>query len=106
MNVRLIDGPIKTTDGMLAFVRDKVALGLAPFARNLRQVDVHIRDVNGPKGGVDKHCTIHAEQIGAESIVVRSHAADFYQAISDASRKLRRVLARSRKRREVSQRRT
>lgn len=96
MQVRLIDGKIPTTPGMLLFVTRHVNASVGRFARRVAEVKVRIADENGPKGGVDKRCVIVARLDGDASgvVVVRRRHADFYGAIAAAAHALKRRLAR------------
>jgi ribosome-associated translation inhibitor RaiA len=50
-------------------VRDNIAQGMSDalqrFERHIRQVNVYVEDVNGPKGGVDKvcRCVLHLNRM-------------------------------------------
>jgi hypothetical protein len=43
---------------LLARVEHRVQTALRRFGAHIRAVRVHLADVNGPRGGVDKECTI------------------------------------------------
>lgn len=65
---------------------------LAPFEAKLTRVEVHVRDVNGHKGGQDKRCVIEARPRGLDPLTaehVGEHAPD---ALKHAVHKLERVL--------------
>ncbi|CAG0957333.1 hypothetical protein PHYC_00538 [Phycisphaerales bacterium] len=99
MQIRLIDGRIATTPGMLEFVHTRLAAAVGRFASRLREVRVRIVDVNGPKGGLDKRCvilaTVNGRGKGGGSVVIaRECAAGFYAAIAGASHTLKRLVTR------------
>jgi ribosomal subunit interface protein len=100
MDIRIVDGHIKTTPAMIEYVTSHVAAAIGSFADSFTSVDVHIRDENGPKGGVDKRCVIHAHaaHAGLGSLIVREKAEQFYQAIDLATKKLKRVISRRKQR--------
>jgi hypothetical protein len=50
-------------DAVRSYVERKLQAGLQRFAGSLRNVQVTLQDVNGPRGGVDKSCRIAAELI-------------------------------------------
>ena len=60
MMVQLHDGRIRTTPSMLGFVHAQVGRALQRFGPRITRVDVRFRDVNGPRGGIDKECEIRA----------------------------------------------
>ncbi len=99
MQVRLIDGRIPTTPGMLEFVHSRIAAAVGRFASRLREVRIHITDVNGPKGGLDKRCVILATvngrgRGGGGVVIARECEGDFYAAIAGAAHTLKRLVTR------------
>jgi putative sigma-54 modulation protein len=57
--------------------------------RNLRRIAISIEDVNGPKGGADKHCRIVAE-LGFTSVVLDETQPDWQSAVARAIHRLDR----------------
>lgn len=80
-----------------SFIERRVSFALDRF-RDPRRVVVSLEDLNGPKGGPDKHCQVIAE-FGFGSVVVEEVQSDWYVAIAGAmhrvAQKLARTLARS-----------
>lgn len=70
-------------------------LWLVPRAR------VRLDDVNGPRGGVDKRCSVELRAQSGEPIVVRSQASDWRQAFDAAIARAVRALLRWRQRRRA-----
>lgn len=66
-------------------------------------VNVHLKDVNGPKGGTDKECVVEVRLSQLPSIVVKRRTVDAYisirQALGRASRVVNRRLSRNRDKR-------
>jgi ribosome-associated translation inhibitor RaiA len=75
-------------------IRAEVAGELERFAQQITRVEVHIKDVNGPKSGHDKQCTIEARLAGLDPMAVTADAADVAGAVSSAAGKLRRLIER------------
>lgn len=72
-------------------VRDAVIVALDRYEQRITRVAVHLRDVNGPKGGVtDKQCTMEARMSGRPPVAVTADGPDLQQAVSDAAEKLSR----------------
>jgi len=65
------DNHIKSDDGANARLEQKVRRKLKRFEERLSRVEVHISDVNGPKGGGDKRVSIEARPAGHE--IGRAH---------------------------------
>ena len=84
-------------------VERRVALELSRFSGRLSGVTVWLEDVNGPKGGVDKHCRVKVSGPGVGPIVAEGRDTDMKSALNRAiatvgravSRSLRRVESRA-----------
>lgn len=96
MHIRLIDGDIPTTSGMLGFVHARIAAAVGRLVSQVREVRVRITDVNGPKRGIDKECVMIAvlDRGGRAEVIVRRREADFYAAIAGAAHALKPAVAR------------
>lgn len=57
--------------------------------RSLRRIAISIEDVNGPKGGADKHCRLVAE-FGFTSLVLEETQSDWQSAVARAIHRLDR----------------
>ncbi|WP_428504073.1 HPF/RaiA family ribosome-associated protein [Roseateles sp.] len=56
--------------------------------------EVHMSDVNGPHGGVDKRCQVELRTDGAGAVVVASVAGDWRTALDKALARAARFLMR------------
>jgi len=81
-----------------SYIRKRVEERIARFRGTVRSVDVRITDVNGPKGGNDKACSVVATRDSGESLVARSQATTVHGALGKAARILARSIATSLKR--------
>jgi putative sigma-54 modulation protein len=93
MNLRLIDGKMPTSDALSEHMTEKFTSLLSPYADRLGDVEVRIADENGPKGGVDKSCSVLAYVNGKSPINVRVEHEDFYGAIDQAASKVKRAVS-------------
>lgn len=70
--------------------------------RRLSWLVTHVRvrftDVNGPRGGVDKHCQVELATAGKGHVVASSTAADWRKAFEQALGRAARALVRTRQR--------
>ena len=81
----------------------RVALELSRFSGRLSGITIWLEDVNGPRGGVDKHCRVKVSGPDVGQIVAEGRDADLKNALSRAlatagravSRSLRRVQRRA-----------
>lgn len=94
--------PIEADDR--AYLRRKLGMKLGKFARAVERVSVRIRDVNGPRGGVDKACTIKVVLAGLPSVVVEQQHASLRNAMDAAMQRTERVVRRAVQRRTAKTR--
>jgi ribosomal subunit interface protein len=94
MRIELHDGPISTTPAMLNFAQEKLSAAVGHLASLVDSVRIVVRDTNGPKGGNDTRCSLHAavNWKGHSVLVAEDHGTDYYSALTAASRKLRHAL--------------
>lgn len=58
--------------------------------RDMRRIAISVEDINGPKGGADKHCRLVAV-FGFKSIVLEETQADWQMAVARAIHRLDRT---------------
>jgi len=95
------------TPPLLRHVRSRVTDALAPARASVAGVMVRLRDLNGPKGGVDKRCRIAvwpSRRGSAAAAVVNAVDRDLYTAVDAAAAKVREAVRRRRKRRRTLRR--
>jgi hypothetical protein len=89
----------KSRDPAASEMRDLAQRRLRFVLRRLAwlvpQATVRLTDVNGPRGGVDKHCQVELETVGRRKVVVASVAADWRVAIDTALNRAARLLQRT-----------
>ncbi len=76
----------------IAAVTAAVESGLARYKNRLTRVEVHLSDVNGPRGGPDARCTLEARPAGRQPVAVTENAATAEQALNGAIEKMGRLL--------------
>jgi len=83
-----------------AYIRRRLGEKLGKYARSIERVTVRVRDVNGPRGGVDLLCRIKVVLSGLPSVVVEHQAASLRSvltgALTGAERAVRRTVQRTR----------
>ena len=94
MVVRLFDGSIKTSEAQYDYVMSKVGAAAGRLKDSACTIDVRLADVNGPKGGIDKQCSIVVTPPGLATRRVEEQAADYSAAIDAAAATLKKSLAR------------
>ena len=99
MHVGIVGRGIALTQAINAYVQRKIAGALARHRNVLESVRMRLGDLNGPKGGRDKHCVLEVRARSLRPIVVREQHADLYAAIDRAAVRMDASLARQRERR-------
>jgi hypothetical protein len=73
----------------------RILFALSRFADRVREVRVRLRDVNGPRGGADKQCTIEVRGPGFAPLFVEVLDCDALAAFDRAAGIARRVVVRA-----------
>ncbi|MGH7873725.1 MAG: CBS domain-containing protein [Candidatus Binatia bacterium] len=84
-----------------AYIRQTLGMKLGKYANSIERVSVRVRDVNGPKGGIDQVCRIKVVLSGLPSVVFQSQAASLKDAINGALTGAERTVRRSVERRRM-----
>lgn len=94
MQMEISGGNIGLTAGIRSRIQKQVAQALDRFSGHVRYVRVHVEDVNGRRGGVDKRCTLALQLPKQKPVVVRQIATDLYEAIDRAFTRAKTTVAR------------
>ncbi len=89
-----------------AYIRQGLGVKLGKYATSIERVSVRVKDVNGPRGGVDHVCHIKVVLSGLPSVVFQSQAASLNAAIKGALAGVERAVRRSVQRRRMKSVRT
>ena len=71
----------------------RISSALAHWADRVGRAVVRIADANGPRGGLDKVCSIHLLLPNRAVVVVTAVATDYYGAVDLAVRRACRAVA-------------
>lgn len=83
------------TPALQARMLRSFSLALSRFEDRIGSVRVRVDDVNGPRGGVDKRCTVHVRGRGEWAVRVEQSGADLYAAIDAAADRAGHAVARA-----------
>ena len=87
------DNQLKSDAESNARLEERVRAKLKRFERRLTDVEVHVEDVNGQKGGdADKRVSLEARPTGHAPVAVRAEAARVENAVTLAADKAVRAL--------------
>lgn len=93
MNIDLQARDFELTDSLESQIRQKMKILLDRFDHKIRNTRVVLSDINGPKGGNDKRCTIKIEVHNFKTIVVDEVTDNMYESISRCSQRAKRAVA-------------
>ena len=80
------------TTADIAEVTAAVEAGLSRYKERLTRVEVHLSDVNGPKGGRDCRCALEARAAGRQPVAVTNEAHTPDDAVKGAVEKMSSLL--------------
>jgi ribosome-associated translation inhibitor RaiA len=105
MEVSIKTNGLDLSDPLRAYTERRLRFSLGGFAAQLDGVEVRLADVNGPRGGVDKHCAIKVMLRRMGVVFARGAGADAYGAVDRAAARVRAAVSRSLSRRRRIRRR-
>ncbi len=76
------------------FAHRRLSTALGHFAARVRDVDVWLEDVNGPRRGVDKRCRISLRLKSGGQATATAHAANEFAALARAAERAGAILTR------------
>jgi putative sigma-54 modulation protein len=82
------------TEELREHVEHRLAFALSQFPEHIRGVVVVLSDINGPKDGIDKRCSLRVRLNGRSDIVIEETEADFHVAVNRAADRAKRTLGR------------
>lgn len=82
------------TEALRNYCERRMRFALSPTSSKVRSVLVRLTDENGPKGGIDKRCSIRVVLHEAPIVVVTQDETDIYCAIDRAADRVGRTLSR------------
>jgi putative sigma-54 modulation protein len=94
MNLRLVSRKVELTAPMREYISRRIHFALGRYARAVKSVSVHLTDVNGSRGGVDKRCIVNVETGARNAVLIRETQPSVFAAISIAAQRAGRALQR------------
>lgn len=95
MQIDLKGQGVRFSEALRAHAHRRIAFALSRFEPSLSRVRVHLEDLNGPKGGVDKRCRVVLQLTHGGQVLAEDASVDAYDAISGAVERAVRGLTRS-----------
>ena len=97
MQISVSGDRVEVTTDLREYIDRRLHFALGRFGPAIDHVSVRVGDVNGPRGGVDKHCLIAVKLRASRSnpIAVDDSNEDLYAAVTQASNRAGRTVARA-----------
>ena len=107
MQIEIRGREIKVSEWLHKHIERRVHFALERFSERIRKVRVQVRDLNGPRGGVDKSCQLVISLVPASTVVLETRGSNLYgtidcladRAATSIVRRLKRTHGRGRSRR-------
>jgi putative sigma-54 modulation protein len=88
MKITIRARDIRWTSDLRKKVERTISFAVDRFSSRIGHVSVHLADLNGPRGGVDKVCQMTAELKGAEPILILEKGGNVLVMVNRAARRL------------------
>jgi hypothetical protein len=90
-------------DGLKDHIARRLHFALGRFASRIQKMTIRMTDVNGPRGGIDKHCRIAVALVPTGVVMIEDRGDDPFALVTAAAKRagqaVRRELQRRRRRR-------
>ena len=88
---------VKVTTGLREYIDRRLYFALGRFGPAIDHVSIRVGDINGPRGGVDKHCQIVVKlrASGNGKIAIEDRDENLYAAIARTTARAGRTVART-----------
>lgn len=94
MQIEIQAVSFKLTEGLRNHAERRLRFAFGSTSSKVRGVVMRLADENGPRGGVDKRCSIRAIVSGIAPVVVEQRETDLYVAIDRAADRAGRAVSR------------
>ncbi len=94
MQIGIQSSGFKLTEGLRSRCERRLRFALGSAISKVRSVLIRLTDENGPRGGIDKRCTIRAILHQAPLVIIVQDEADLYVAIDRAADRVARTISR------------
>jgi ribosome-associated translation inhibitor RaiA len=94
MNINVSARGLELGTANVEFVREQVGSSLRRFEDRVFHVDAVVKDINGPKGGIDTQVLLRVRLRSGPVMVTEITRADLHAAVIVCARKARRAVRR------------
>jgi len=82
------------TKALRGHIERRLGFALGSREHHIQRIIVRLSDINGPRGGIDKHCHVQVMLAHLPAVVIEDTQADLYAAIDRASDRAGRTVGR------------
>ena len=94
MNIDIQSRPFSLTESLRDYSDRRMRSALTRFEGHVQRISMWLSDINGPRGGEDKHCRLQIVLAGDTDVVIEETQADLHVAINRAVERAGRAMAR------------
>jgi putative sigma-54 modulation protein len=94
MQIHINGREVKPSNRLREHIQRRLNFALQRFAPHIRKLHVQVRDLNGPRGGIDKSCQLKVFFISGANRVLEERAPSAYMAIDSLVNKAAISIAR------------
>lgn len=95
MNITARAHDFELSDSIAGFARAQIETALNRFSDGVIYVDIFMRDINGPRGGIDKQVLFRVRLRNRQLIAIETEDEDLYAAIGRGAKRTKRVVRRT-----------
>ncbi|MDO8178005.1 MAG: HPF/RaiA family ribosome-associated protein [Undibacterium sp.] len=94
MRINIQARGFELTEGLRQHTERRLQFAIDWAGDDVKTVKVRFSDINGPRGGNDKRCTIQIPIAGQNDVMIEDTEADLYVAIDRAADRAEQTLSR------------
>ena len=94
MQITIQSRSFKLTDALRNHVQTRLGFTFSRASNRVQFIQVRLSDLNGPRGGIDKRCSVKVSMGGLPDVVVEDVQTDMYLAIDRAASRAARTVMR------------
>ncbi len=95
MNITSRTQGFELSSAIDAVVTEEIQSTLQRYSEEIVSVNVFMKDINGPKGGVDKQVVLRIQMRGRQQITLQTARESLYAAIRISAKRAKRAVRRN-----------
>lgn len=100
MKVEIQSQDFSITESLDYFIHKQIETSMKACSNQIERITVRLKDLNGPKGGRDKACSVEVQIANFPAVIVSKRSSDAYSSIRKAVGRASRVTLRRLKKRK------